>query len=293
MHEVEVKGILSGKDGRYGMNLYRGCSHGCIYCDSRSDCYQMKHPFEDIEVKKNAIKLLEQALARKRKKCMIGTGAMCDPYIPLEMELEYTRSALELIDKYRFGVTLITKSDRILRDLPLLKKINQQTRCVVQMTLTTADDALCKKIEPGVCVTSERARALNILRDNGIPTVVWLTPILPFINDTEENLQGLLDDCIEARVRGVLWFGAGVTLRDGQREYFYRSLDRLFPGMKARYMETFGNQYVASSPNDRRLSAMVRETCRQHGILWEPEKVFAYLNEFEDREAGEQLGFLT
>lgn len=290
MHEVEVKGILSAKNG---INLYRGCSHGCIYCDSRSDCYQMSHDFEDIEVKRNAIELLEKALASKKKKCMIGTGSMSDPYIPLELELGYTRQTLELIAKYRFGATLITKSDRILRDLSLLDKINRQTRCVVQMTLTTADDELCKKIEPNVSPTSARVRALHILREHQIPTVVWMTPILPFINDTEENICALLQDCVAAQVRGIVWFGAGVTLREGQREYFFSRLDRLFPGMKKRYMATFGNRYVAASPRAGELDAMVRETCEKRGILWQPEQVFSYLNEFEDKEAGEQLGFLT
>ena len=143
MHYVTAKGILSAKNG---MNLYRGCQHGCIYCDSRSDCYQMGHPFEDIEVKGNALALLEDALRRKRKPCMIGTGSMSDPYMPLEAELEYTRQALKLILKYGFGATLITKSDRVLRDLDLLQEINERTKAVVQMTLTTADEDLCRKL---------------------------------------------------------------------------------------------------------------------------------------------------
>ena len=141
MHYVQAKGILSARNG---MNLYRGCSHGCIYCDSRSKCYQINHPFEDIEVKVNALELLESALKKKRQKCMIGTGSMTDPYIPLELELKYVRRALELIDKYGFGVTLQTKSDRVLRDMDLLEKINRKTKCVVQMTLTNVDDELSK-----------------------------------------------------------------------------------------------------------------------------------------------------
>lgn len=181
MHYVKAKGILSAQNG---MNLYRGCSHGCIYCDSRSRCYQMHHDFEDIEIKENAIELLGDALRRKRKKCMIGTGAMTDPYIPLEMELGNMQKALALIEQYGFGVTVQTKSDRILRDMELLQKINRRSKCVVQMTLTTADEELCKKLEPNVCTTGERFAVLKKMRDAGIPTVVWLSPILPFINDT-------------------------------------------------------------------------------------------------------------
>ncbi len=289
MHEVKVKGILSAKNG---MNLYRGCSHGCIYCDSRSRCYQMDHDFEDIEVKSNGLELLEDALRRKRNKCMIGTGSMSDPYIPLEKELCYTRSALELIRRYRFGATLITKSDLVLRDLDLLQEIHRQTRAVVQMTLTTWDDALCKIVEPGVCPTSRRFQVLKEFQKAGIPTVVWLTPILPYINDTMVNLQALLECCVDAGVRGVLWFGAGVTLRDGNREYFYHQLDRQFPGMKEQYRKEFGNSYVAASRNDRQLSAMVKDTCGRYGILSEPDRVFAELQRFEEKEGGEQLSFL-
>ncbi|MBQ6810805.1 MAG: radical SAM protein, partial [Firmicutes bacterium] len=221
MHFVKAKTILSAKNG---MNLYRGCSHGCIYCDSRSECYHMDHVFEDIEVKENALELLEDALRRKRKKCMIGTGSMTDPYIPLEGDLRYVRGALELIEKYGFGFTVITKSADVLRDLDLLEAINNKTKCVVQMTLTTADDELCKKIEPHVSITSERFSALKTLRDHGIPTVVWLSPILPFINDTEENLRGILEMCREAEVKAIICFGMGLTLREGNRDYFYRQL---------------------------------------------------------------------
>ena len=218
MHFVKAKGILSAKNG---MNLYRGCLHGCIYCDSRSKCYHMEHDFEDIEVKENAIELLKQTLKHKRKKCMIGTGSMTDPYIPLEVELEYVRKALSLIYENGFGFTVITKSNRILRDMDLLQKINERAKCVVQITLTTADEELCKKLEPNVSTTAERFEVLKKLRDAGIPTVVWLSPILPFINDTEENINAILDMCFEAKVKGIVCFGMGLTLREGNREYFY------------------------------------------------------------------------
>lgn len=286
MHFVNAKGILSPQNG---MNLYRGCTHGCIYCDSRSRCYHMDHDFEDIEVKENAIELLEKALRSKRKKCMIGTGAMTDPYIPLELELGNVRKALELIYKYGFGVTLQTKSDRILRDLDLLSRINKLTKCVVQMTLTTYDDDLCRKIEPNVCVTSERVRVLKILRDSGIPTVVWLCPILPFINDTEENIAGIMDYCTDAKVYGVICFGMGLTLREGNREYFYRQLDRCFPGLKDRYIYEYGSQYEVRSRNHESLMNLFRDKCDKSGIKYNIEEIFTYLNKFEEKDIGSQM----
>lgn len=286
MHYVKVKSILSAKNG---MNLYRGCSHGCIYCDSRSCCYHMNHAFEDIEVKENAIDLLEQTLRRKRSKCMIGTGSMTDPYIPLELELCHVRKALSLAYQYGFGFTLITKSDRVLRDLDLLKKINDTTKCVVQMTLTTYDEALCRKIEPAVSTTRERVEALKQLRDAGIPTVVWLSPILPFINDTRENIEGILDYCIEAKVCGILCFGMGLTLREGNREYFYSQLDRLFPGMKEKYIRTYGNEYSLNSPDNSRLMELFHQQCEHNGIIHDNHRLFEYLNHFETKQPSRQL----
>ena len=288
MHYVRAKGILSSKNG---MNLYRGCTHGCIYCDSRSRCYHMEHAFEDIEVKENAVDLLENALRRKRKKCMIGTGSMTDPYIPLEMETGHLRKALHLILQYGFGFTVITKSDRILRDLDLLPKINETTKCVVQMTVTTADEELCRKIEPNVSSTRERFEALKRLRDAGIPTVVWMTPILPFINDTKENISRILDMCGEANVYGVICFGMGLTLRDGNREYFYEQLDRLFPRLKERYIRVFGNQYVAESPDSCCLMRLFHRMCGERGIVHDNEEIFRYVNRFEEKCAGKQLSF--
>lgn len=286
MHEVEVKGILSSKNG---MNIYRGCSHGCIYCDSRSICYQMNHDFEDIEVKLNAPQILEDTLRRKRKKCMIATGAMSDSYIHLEETLGNTRKCIELIHSYGFGLAIQTKSARILRDLDLLKKINENTKCVVQMTLTTYDEDLCKIIEPNVSTTKERFEVLKIMRDNGIPTVVWLSPILPFINDTEENMRGILDYCIEAKVHGIICFGMGLTLREGNREYFYKKLDQHFPGMKARYMKRYKYAYEIQSPNNDKLMNLLKTTCKSHGILHSIEECFSYLHKFEDKNELEQL----
>ena len=281
MHFTEAKGILSSKNG---MNLYRGCTHGCIYCDSRSKCYHMEHDFEDIEVKSNAIELMEKALRKKRKKCMLGTGAMTDPYIPLEEELGYVRKALALAERYGFGFTLITKSDRVLRDLDLLAAINEKTKCVVQMTLTTYDESLCKILEPHVSTTKERFRALLKLKEAGIPTVVWLSPILPFINDTEENIRGILEYCAAAGVYGVICFGMGVTMREGNREYFYRQLDRSFPGMKERYRKMYGDRYILNSPDHGKLMRLFHGECERYGIVHDNDAIFAYLNAFEEKE---------
>ena len=286
MHFVQAKGILSAHNG---MNIYRGCTHGCIYCDSRSRCYQINHAFEDIEVKENAPQLLEQALRSKRKRCMIGTGSMCDPYMHCEEELKLTRRCLELIDEYGFGLAIQTKSDRILRDLDLLKSINQKSKCVVQITLTTYDEELCKILEPNVCTTKRRFEVLNILKENGIPTVVWLNPILPFINDTQENIEGLLDDCVEADVYGIICFGMGLTLREGNREYFYTALDRHFPGMRARYHQKYGYAYEVQSDKNKELMAIFYKTCREHGIMCDVDRVFAYLREFLEKKEYEQL----
>lgn len=286
MHQVNAKSILSAKNG---MNLYRGCSHGCIYCDSRSKCYQMTHDFEDIEVKANAIELLEKALRQKRKKCMIGTGSMTDPYIPMEEKIGNVRKALALAEKYGFGFTLITKSNLILRDLDLLTKINEKTKCVVQMTLTTYDEDLCKMLEPNVSTTAERFEVLKQLRDAGIPTVVWLSPILPFINDTKENINGILNYCIEAKVHGIICFGMGLTLRDGNRQYFYHQLDRLFPKMKEKYIRIYGNHYEINSPDNQNLMNLFHQKCEQHSILHDNRQIFEFINSFEENPTEIQL----
>lgn len=285
MHNVTSKSILSRNNG---MNLYRGCTHGCIYCDSRSDVYGMEHEFEDIEVKENALDLLKKELI-KRPKSMIGTGAMTDPYIPLEADLKYLRQSLELIDRYGFGFTCITKSDLILRDLDLLKKINSKSKVVIQMTLTTSDDELCSILEPDVCNTSRRIEVLNILKDEGIPSVVWLCPILPYINDTEDNINSILDSCIEADVKGILCFGMGLTLRKGNREHFYQKLDEHFPGLKNRYVNEFGNDYFIPSPdNDRLMDIFYRKTS-QNNILNNSQEIFEYLQDFPQKSYQSKL----
>ena len=288
MHLVKAKSILSGDNG---MNLYRGCSHGCIYCDSRSTCYQINHVFEDIAVKENALDLLEKVLKSRKKPCMIGTGSMTDPYIPLEEELRLTRSALEIIERHGFGATVLTKSTRILRDLDILQRINEKNKAVVQMTLTTHDDALCRILEPNVSVTSERVEALKQFRDAGIPTVVWLCPILPFVNDTRENIEGILESCIDADVKGILCFNMGLTLREGNREYFYAQLDRSFPGLKEQYIRQFGNRYECNSPRNMELMRLYHKTCEKAGLMHDISEIFTYLHTFETKEIHSQLSF--
>ena len=283
MHFVEAKGILKGSGKEIGMNIYRGCSHGCIYCDSRSLCYQFTHPFEDIEVKQNAPELLEKALKSKRKKCMIGTGAMSDPYMHCEERLRLTRRCLEVIEQYGFGVAVQTKSDRILRDIDLLDAIHRKGKCVVQMTLTTYDDALCRLVEPNVCNTRRRIEVLEAFRTRGIPTVVWMTPILPYINDTEQNVLQIMRACAEVGVKGIICFDMGLTLRQGDREYYYAALDRHFPGLKKKYVQQYANRYEVPSPNRERLMQVFREFCEAEGILWRPEECFAYLNHFPEQ----------
>ena len=283
MHFVDAKGILTGNGGYYGMNIYRGCTHGCIYCDSRSRCYQFTHPFEDIEVKQNAPALLAKALRSKRKKCMIGTGAMSDPYMHCEEELGLTRKCLEIISENGFGIAIQTKSDLILRDIDLLAEINKTAKCVVQITLTTYDDELCKILEPNVCNTKRRIEVLEKMQERGIPTIVWLTPILPFINDTEENITAILNECVRVGVKGVIDFGMGLTLREGDREYYYAALDKHFPGMKERYIKEYGNSYELPSPNAQQLTRVLKDICKSNEIMSTPKECFEYMNELPER----------
>ncbi|MBE5943822.1 MAG: radical SAM protein [Lachnospiraceae bacterium] len=286
MHYKEVKAILSPQNG---MNLYRGCTHGCIYCDSRSKCYRMDHDFEDIEVKLRADQLLEHALKRKRTKSMIFTGSMTDPYCPLEEELQLTRRCINQIERFDFGLVIQTKSNLIMRDIDILEKINKKTKCVVAMTLTTFDEELSKKLEPNVCTTKERFEVLMAMKERGIPTIVWLAPFLPFINDTEENLRGLMDYCIKAGVYGIMNFGIGLTLRDGNREYFYAQLDKLFPGMKEKYMRTYGDAYEVTSPDNDRLMKIFVELCQEHGIQYDKEELMRYMREYKNKTLGTQM----
>ena len=211
---------------------------------------------------------------------------MCDPYIPIEKELGLMRNCLEIIERYNFGATLITKSDLVLRDLDILERINNKTKAVVQMTLTTADEELCRKIEPGVCTTRRRFEVLCACRDAGIPTVVWFSPLLPFLNDTQENIDGIIDYCVRAGVRAILCFGIGLTLREGNREYFYEVLDRKFPAkpgelsLKQKYIKTYGYNYYVPSPREHELMIYLKELCRRNNIMLGTDKIFKWIEEF-------------
>lgn len=286
MHFVDAKSILSAQNG---MNVYRGCVHGCIYCDSRSRCYGFTHAFEDIEVKRNAPELLEQALLRKKSKCMIGTGSMCDPYMPCERELRVTQRCLEIIDRMGFGAAVITKSDLVLRDLDLFESIHRRAKSVLQMTLTVADDTLSRKLEPNVCTTTRRYEVLKAFQARGIPTVVWMTPLLPYLTDTPENVRTILDYCADAGVKGIVCFNMGMTLREGDREYYYAALDRLFPGLSEVYRAKYGNAYEVLSERSGELTRLFHETCEARGILHDPEACFRYIAQLPEKYAQTSL----
>ena len=281
MHTIQAKSILSARNG---MNLYRGCQHGCIYCDSRSRCYHIDHRFEDVAVKENAIELLSAALRRKRRPCMIATGAMSDPYTPVEGELGLTRRALEVIERNGCGISILTKSDLILRDMDLLRRINRRSKAVVQMTLTTMDDELSRLIEPGVCPTTRRIQVLKEFGREGIPTVVWLCPILPWLNDTPENIRGIVESCAEAGVRGIVQFGMGLTLREGSREYYYTQLDRKFPGLKERTIRAYGSAYELRSAHHRELTELFHRLCGQYGLWHDNDTIFRWMSRLEEPE---------
>jgi DNA repair photolyase len=286
MHFKEVKGILSSKNG---MNISRGCVHGCIYCDARSKCYNIDHEFEDVEIKINAPVLLEKKLRSKRKKCIIGTGAMSDPYISITENLHNIRTCLEIIEKYGFGLAIQTKSKLILNDMDLLIKINKKAKCIVEITLTTFDEKLCKIIEPNVSTTKERFEVLKVMRDNNIQTIVWLSPVLPFINDTKENLIGILDYCIEAQVYGIICFEMGLTLREGDREYYYKNLDKNFPGIKEKYIKRYGNNYILTSNNNRELMEIFNKKCDENNIIHNAKELFNYMNTYEEKNKKGQM----
>ena len=254
----------------YNMNIYRGCSHGCIYCDSRSDCYQNKD-FDKIKVKENALQIIRDELRRKVKTGTIATGAMSDPYNPLERELKLTRNALELINAFGFGVAIDTKSDLVTRDIDVLRDIKTHSPIIVKVTVTAADDGLCKKLEPYVSGTSERFEAIARLTDAGIYSGVLLHPVMPFITDTEENIVNILRMAKEAKAKFVYSF-MGMTLRSGNREYFYEQLEKSGEGLfhvKDKYIKKFGNRYHCPAPNAKKLWSMFTAECERHGLLYD------------------------
>jgi len=270
--EIRAKTIVSRVSGidtyfglDYGMNLYRGCQHHCIYCDSRSLCYGIDDFDGEVLIKTNAIDLLRDELPRKRRKGIIGTGSMHDAYMPIEEKVRLTKCALEVIAEFGFGVHVVTKSDLVLRDIPILKKISRYHTAAVSLTITTIDDELSKKVEPGAPPTSARFRALKELAEAGIETRIALMPTLPLIEDTEENVVAIVEEAHRCGVKTIVpWFG--MSMRDRQRAYFYRKLDELFPGLKDRYIETFGENYHCPSPNADSLYQRFHKLCEKYGI---------------------------
>ncbi len=271
IREIQAKVLLSHVKQpddwfglKYNMNLYRGCQHRCIYCDSRSACYRIDGFDREVLVKANAIKLLRKELASKRVKGTIGTGSMNDPYMPLEADLNLTGRALDVIAEFRFPVHVMTKSDLVLRDLDTLCHINR-VYAAVSFTVTTADDELGKKLEPGAPLVSQRFRAMSVLADHGVHTGVTMMPILPFIEDNEDNIRRIVT---LAHAHGaayiIPWFG--MSLRDRQRAYYYERLDELFPGLREKYERRFGDRYSCPTPNADRLALLFDELCRQHGL---------------------------
>lgn len=254
----------------YNMNLYKGCCHKCIYCDSRSNCYQIEH-FDKVRAKQNEIEILRQELRSKRKKGVIGIGAMSDTYNPFEKEYQITRKALELILYYNFGVSIETKSNLIVRDIDILKEINKKANIILKFTITTADDSLSRKIEKNVCISSERLKAMKQLSDQGLFVGTLLTPIIPFITDSEENIKEVIRLSAENGAKFVFSMG-GVTLRENQREYFFQELDKSFPKLKEKYIETFGNKYFCNSLNKNWKKVFEKE-CNKYGLLYKMEDI--------------------
>lgn len=274
MEYIPAKTIVSGYQKsnpwfgiNYNMNIYKGCCHGCIYCDSRSDCYRVEH-FDVVRAKENALAVIRDDLQRKRKKGVVGTGAMSDPYNPFERELKLTRNTLELLNAYQFGVAIATKSDLITRDIPILQAIGQHSPVLCKLTVTTADDELSRKIEPGVCVSSARFAAVKALAEAGLYSGILLMPSLPFLTDNRENVLAIVEAAHQSRAK-FIYAAFGMTLRGNQREYYYTQLDRLFPGLKEKYIRRYGNRYSCSSPKARELWNAFTCACKQCGMVYD------------------------
>ena len=271
----------------YNMNLYKGCCHQCIYCDSRSNCYQVEN-FDKVRAKKDEIERLNRELKAKRKKGVIGIGAMSDTYNPLEKQYKITRQALELILYYNFGVSIETKSNLIVRDIDIFKEINRKADVILKFTITSADDNPSRKVEPGVCVSSERLKAMKQLSEQGLFVGTLLTPIIPFITDSEENIRKVIKLSYENGAKFVFSMG-GVTLRGNQREYFYEQLDKTFPKIKEKYIKTYGNNYFCYSLN-KNLEKIYKEECEKYGLFYKMNDIIkAYKKENIE---GEQLTFI-
>lgn len=267
----------------YNMNLYKGCSHGCIYCDSRSSCYNIDN-FDMVRGKENALYILEKELSKKKEIGVIGIGAMSDTYNPLEKKYEQTRGALKLISKYGFGVSIDTKSDLILRDIDLLKEINEKNNVIIKFTITTPNDELSRKIEPNVCVSSKRLEAVKKLSDAGIFVVIMMNPVLPFITDKEENIKELVRLASKAGAKFIHTY-MGMTLRDNQRNYYYEKLDKYFIGLKEKYIKTYKDNYNCMAPNYKWLYKVFTDECKKYGILYNMKDIIkAYKKEIKQNE---------
>lgn len=267
----------------YNMNIYKGCSHGCIYCDSRSECYQIEN-FDKVRVKENAANIIHKELKVKKKKGIVGTGAMSDPYNPFERELMLTRNALQEINLNNFGVSIATKSELITRDIDILKEIKSHSPVLVKITITTFDDELCRKIEPNVSLSSERFEAIKKLSSNGIYTGILLMPVLPFINDNVENIKNIVREASKCGAKFIYAYGMGVTLRQNQRDYYYEQLLEKFPreNLVGKYIETYHNQYECASPNSKILWEVFVEECEINGILYKMKDIIkGYKNSYK------------
>ncbi|MDV4152291.1 radical SAM protein [Clostridium sp. AL.422] len=290
MDYISSKSIISGYREsnnwfgiNYNMNIYKGCCHGCIYCDSRSECYGIEN-FDIVKVKENSSDIIRRELKSKRKKGVVGTGAMSDPYNPFEKKLSLTRNALESIDITGFGVSIATKSDLITRDIDILKRIKKHSPVLCKITITTADDDLCKIIEPNVVVTSKRFEAIKKLSQEGIYTGILLMPILPFINDNEENIINIVRSAKENGAK-FIFPAFGVTLRSNQRDYFFNMLDKSFPRLKERYIKSFGNNYMCNSPNARRLYNIFAHECNRLGLHYKMNDIIhSYKRGYNDEQ---------
>ncbi len=293
MEYIPTKTIVSNyKDNphwfgiNYNMNIYKGCCHGCIYCDSRSNCYQIID-FDRVRIKENSIEIIKKDLTSKRKKGVVGTGAMSDPYNPFEEKYLLTRQALKLLDEHRFGIAITTKSDLIVRDIDILKRIQKHSPNLVKITITTFDDELCKKIEPNVSTTSDRFKALKKLSDNNIYSGVLLMPILPFINDTEENIRNIIKRAYECGAKFIFSYGIGVTLRSNQREYYFEQLRKIFPNqmLDEKYIKTYGEQYENSSLKSEHLWKVFKEECEKYNLLYDMKDIIKdYKSRYENSQ---------
>lgn len=287
MEFISAKTIVSGYSesnawfgDNYNMNIYKGCCHGCIYCDSRSECYRIDN-FDVIRAKENALALINKELKSKKRTGVIGTGAMSDPYNPFEREYKLTRGALELINTYGFGVSLITKSDLVIRDIDILKKIKNHSPVLVKITITTCSDELCKKIEPNVAVSSKRFSAIKELSENGIFAGILLMPVLPFLEDNEENIRSIVKKAYENGAK-FIFPAFGMTLRQNQRDWYYKKLDEKFPGIKQKYIKQFGNNYECYSPKAKQLWNLFKEDCEKYGIVYKMSDIIkAYKKGYE------------